>query len=132
MSTTAKNAATAGIWRERVVAQQASGRSIRAWCRENDCHEHAFYCWRVRLGLSPVAGGRRRGKAGVGPVGFARVVVNTPMPPDPVTATPAEPIRVGLLGGRELTLPASMPLEQVARLIRAIERAEGDADGGAA
>jgi len=31
---------TANAWRERVVSQQASGQSIRAWCRENDHHEH--------------------------------------------------------------------------------------------
>ena len=36
---------------------------------------------------------------------------------------PADPIRVSLLGGRELRLPASMPLEQIARLLRAIEGA---------
>ena len=28
---------TAEAWRERIGAQQASGRSIRAWCRENGC-----------------------------------------------------------------------------------------------
>src|SRR5207249_4109659 len=29
--------------------QARSGLSIRAWCREHDLHEHAFYWWRVRL-----------------------------------------------------------------------------------
>src|SRR5690349_14160660 len=55
-----KNTA-ADKWRERVKAQQGSGQSIRAWCREHGCHEHAFYWWRCRLGLSPV-GAKRRGR----------------------------------------------------------------------
>jgi transposase-like protein len=39
-----------------VVGQARSGLSIRAWCREHDLHEHAFYWWRVRLAR------RRRGR----------------------------------------------------------------------
>jgi hypothetical protein len=35
----------------------------------------------------------------------------------------AEPMRLTLAGGRELALPASMPVEQVAHLLRAIEGA---------
>jgi hypothetical protein len=69
---------TAEAWRERVVAQQASGRSIRAWCRENGCAEPAFYWWRRRLGLSPHRAGttgRRRGRP-AGAIGFAEVVVD--------------------------------------------------------
>jgi len=46
---------TADVWRERVVAQRASGQSVRGWCKAHGCHEHAFYWWRTKLGLSPVA-----------------------------------------------------------------------------
>jgi hypothetical protein len=43
----------ADAWRQRIAAHRASGQSIRAWCRDNNHHEHAFYRWRSRLGLSP-------------------------------------------------------------------------------
>ena len=36
-------------WRERVVAQEASGLSVRVYCREHDLGEHSFYSWRQRL-----------------------------------------------------------------------------------
>lgn len=106
--------AKAQVWRERVAAQLGSGQSIREWCRRNGCHEHSFHWWRSRLGLSPAATRSGRG-GGAKPVGFARVVVDPPL-----TNTP-EPIRLWLLGGRELTLPASMPIEHLARIIHAIE-----------
>ena len=135
---------TSELWRDRVLAQRASGLSVRGWCRANGCPEHGFYCWRARLGLSPVSGRQRRrarragsvGWArGAGSVGFARVVVE-PVAPDawplagpPVAGPPvvAQPLRLTLAGGRELALPASMPVEQVARLVRAIEAADRDA-----
>jgi hypothetical protein len=102
---------TAQAWRNRIAAQRASAQSIRAWCREHSHHEHAFYWWRSRLGLSPKAAvkqrpNRRPAKA----IKFAEVVVNR-----------AEPIRLRLGGGRELILPASMPVESVAKLVHAIE-----------
>lgn len=105
----------AAAWRERIGAQQASGQRIRAWRRENGCREHSFYWWRARLGLSPMAGKRRGRPRADSPVGFARVVV------EPSMTSSAEPIRLSLMGGRELMLPMSMPLERIATLVRAIE-----------
>jgi hypothetical protein len=110
------NVAKARIWRERVVTQQASGKRVRAWCRENACHEHSFHWWRARLGLSPVA---RKGVAAATPVGFARVAVKSGEAG--AGMNPADPIRVSLIGGREVILPVSMPVERIALLIRAIE-----------
>jgi len=106
-----------------VLAQRASGQSVRGWCRTNDCPEHGFYWWRANLGLSPVASGRRRRVRTAASVGFARVVVEPPAPAAPGLAA-SEPLRLTLAGGRELTLPASMPVEHVARLVRAIEAAD--------
>lgn len=115
MDTNAKDRATADVWRERIETHRASGLSVRAWCRANDVHEHGFYWWRSRLGLSPASGRRRRGaKADV--VSFAEVVVASAS-----TSTGAEPIRLRLAGERELILPASMSIEHVAALVRAIE-----------
>ena len=101
---------TADAWRERVLAQEGSGQSIRAWCRDNNHHEHAFYWWRARLGLSPRKQLRGREK----PIKFAEVVVNH---------AAVEPMCLRLAGGRELILPASMPVERVVALIRALEAA---------
>jgi hypothetical protein len=111
----AKKSKTADVWRERVVAQQASGQAIRAWCKGNGCHEHAFYWWRSKLGLSPRCGngGRRRRQPNA--LRFAEVVI------DPRPAAEAIVLRLG--GGRELVLPASMPAESVAKLVRSIEGA---------
>lgn len=108
---------TAEAWRERIVAHRASNQSIRAWCRQNDCHEHAFYWWRGRLGLSPKSATKRPGRHPARPhpqagPRFAEVVVD---------GTASDSIRLRLSGGRELVLPASMPVEHVAKLVRAIE-----------
>jgi len=116
--------ATAEIWRERIAAQQAGGRSIRALCKEHGWHEHAFYWWRSRLGLSPVSV-IRRGRRPKMPAGFAEVVVDRPAAAvslvGSMTASTVEPIRLCLLGGRELVLPASMSDQRVAALVGLIE-----------
>jgi hypothetical protein len=110
----------ADAWRRRIDDQRASGQSVRAWCKANGSQECSFYWWRSRLGLSPK---KRRpskpAKAKPKPLAFAQVVVH----PSTAEAKPiaAEPLRLRFAGGHELILPASMPLEQVAKLVRAIE-----------
>jgi transposase-like protein len=37
------------LWRERIAQQVESGRSVRAFCKENDLAEHAFYYWRLKF-----------------------------------------------------------------------------------
>ena len=113
---------TAEVWRER-IAQQADGQSIRALCKENGWHEHAFYWWRSRLGLSPASAIRRRRlKASAG---FAEIVVDRSAPAvslvEPPTVSAVEPICLRFVSGRELMLPVSMADERVASLIRLIE-----------
>jgi hypothetical protein len=135
-------AGKADIWRERIEAQRASGQSVRVWCQGNNAREHSFYWWRAKLGLSPqksqtrAAPPRRvidtadfqRGGQGVrrhGDLGFAQVVVDSGRPsitePRPAGASIVEPLRLRLAAGRELILPGSMPLDQVAQLVRALE-----------
>jgi hypothetical protein len=36
-------------WQVVIAEQEASGKSIRDFCRERDLREHAFYWWRHRL-----------------------------------------------------------------------------------
>jgi len=114
----ASKSSRADIWHERIISQQASGQSVRAWCRDNaECHEHSFYWWRARLNLGPDSARRRRlaeAQAPAAPVQtipFAEVLV----------AAAAQPICLRLAGGRELLLPASMAIEQVAKLVGLIE-----------
>jgi hypothetical protein len=112
---------TAEVWRERIAAQRTSGRSIRGWCRDNDLHEHAFYTWRSRLGLSPRPSARRhsgqRPATGLSKeLEFAEAVVV-----DPIPARHSESISLRLGAGRELLLPMSMPVDSIAKLIHAIE-----------
>ena len=106
----------ANAWRRRIDDQQASGQSVRAWCQANDAREHSFYWWRSRLGLSPA---KRRleqrlrpAEARPAPLAFAQVVVHP---------SGIEPLRLRFAGERELILPGTMPPEQVARLVHAIE-----------
>lgn len=120
MDDAAKHSA-AETWRERITAQQAGGQSIRVLCKENGWHEHAFYWWRARLGLSPRSAVRRRRRRIVQP-GFAEVVVDRPVVELPA-ASVVEPIFLRLGVGRELVLPVSMALEQVAKLVCLIEAA---------
>lgn len=101
-------------WRDRIAVQQSSGQSIRAWCRQNNHHEHAFYWWRSRLGLSPRLAAKRSRRGESRRIKFAQLVVDRAV---------VESMCLHLGGGRELILPASMPVEQVGALIRALEAA---------
>lgn len=39
-------------WSKLIAEQEASGQSIRAFCKERGIGDHSFYCWRKRLGQS--------------------------------------------------------------------------------
>jgi hypothetical protein len=122
METPSINAGKAQTWRERVAAQQASGQRVRDWCRQTGCLEHSFYRWRARLGLSTAVRKPRGGTVGIKPVRFIQAVIGPTTTreqlPDGLSV---EPIRLWLIGGREVILPASMPIERLARLLRAVE-----------
>jgi hypothetical protein len=94
------------LWKQRIARQKVSGLPVRAWCRREGCGEHDFYVWRLKLGLSP---GRRRPRHSASSA-FAQVRIVDP-----------SPLRLRLAGGRELLLPASMPMEHVAELLLALE-----------
>jgi hypothetical protein len=114
----ASKSSRADIWRERIMSQQASGQSVRAWCRENAaCPEHSFYWWRARLNLGPDSARRRGVAKAQAPAALAQTI---PFAEVLVTAS-AQPICLRLASGRELLLPASMAVEQIARLVSLIE-----------
>lgn len=102
----------AEVWRGRIEAQRASGQSVRAWCLGSGTGEHSFYWWRAKLGLSPQA--RRLGEGSASAVALARVRV--------VGSAVRESLCLRLSGERELILPPSMPVSQVAELLVELER----------
>jgi transposase-like protein len=44
-----RSQATQALWRKRIEACQRSGKSISAWCRENDVSFTQWQFWRKRL-----------------------------------------------------------------------------------
>jgi hypothetical protein len=75
-------------WREKIIEQENSGQSVRAFCSEQSLREHAFYYWRQRF----------RGENT--PVGFALVqarIASEAVPP---------PVELMLAGGDRLRIPA--------------------------
>ena len=115
-------------WRQRIAAQRNSGQSIRDWCRQNSQPEHAFYWWRCRLGLGVTGSQRRRRRLSRpaptpgSPLTFARVKRIPPPMAEPLRLRLAlAPDQSGSAGSRELLLPASMPMSQVAELLLALE-----------
>jgi hypothetical protein len=111
----AKRSRAADVWRERVIAQQGSGQSVRAWCRQHRCPEHGFCWWPAKLVLSPRSAVKRRRRE-AGSIAFAEVVV--------VVERPApEPLVLRLGRGRELLFPPALPMTRLAELLRAVEGA---------
>lgn len=43
------------VWRERLQAQQASGLSVAAWCKQAGVSAWSVYAWRKRLSPPPAA-----------------------------------------------------------------------------
>ena len=37
------------IWAERITECRSSGKSVRAWCKENEISEKTYYYWQRRL-----------------------------------------------------------------------------------
>ena len=107
----------ADLWRERIASQGVSGQSVRAWCRQNNQRERLFYWWRSRLNLTRSIKSSPESAAGPmpqesGQLEFAEVVVD---------AMSSNPIACPGLRNAILVLPASMPAESIAGLIRALE-----------
>ena len=99
------------FWRDVLRRHKGSGLTARAFCAEEQLAETAFHAWRRIL---------RERDAERRPVpapAFVPVVVREPERPTD------ERIVIDLRGGRVMRLPANMPAEQVAALVRAIEGA---------
>jgi hypothetical protein len=75
------------LWSQRIAEQESSGQSIRAYCRERELKESAFYGWRVRL--------RKQNT----PVRFALVETKAALEAPP-------PLELLLAGGDRLRIPS--------------------------
>ena len=76
------------LWRQRIAEQETGGQSIRAYCREREVKESAFYGWRGRL--------RKQNT----PVRFALVETK------PAMETPP-PLELLLASGDRLRIPSN-------------------------
>jgi transposase-like protein len=96
-----KQAEIRETWRERVVDQERSGVSIRAYCKERDLCEHSFFNWRRRLRMD-------------GPVRFA-LVENKAVSAEPTT------LELVLSEGEKLRIPCE---ESALRLVLQVLRTQ--------
>lgn len=134
---TPRDPAKEQAWRNILKQFADSGQSVRAFCAARGLKETAFYFWRREIqrrdGQRPARRPRVASRTSTRfrarsprPVAFTEVLVRSPQSPSPV-----EGLRLILSHGRELILPASMAIEQVARLVHAIETASPIIEGAA-
>ena len=106
------------FWRDVLRRHKGSGLTVRAFCAREQLAETAFHAWRRILRERDAERRRGRPPATVAPApAFVPVVVRE------ADRRGDGHIVIELRGGRAMRLPASMPAEQVAALVRAIEGA---------
>jgi len=101
--------ARAQTWQRRLEDQLASGQSIAVWCRNNGCSRQTFYRWQARLGH------------GLSETGFTEIYLAPPVEPICPETLDSQPLRLRLIGGRELLVPMAMPAASLAQLLCALE-----------
>ncbi len=104
------------FWRETLRRHKGSGLTVRAFCATEQLAETAFHAWRRILRERDAE--RRQ----VLPVALAPAFVPMVVREEQREAAAADVV-IDLRGGRAMRLPASMPVEHVARLVQAIEAA---------
>jgi hypothetical protein len=105
--------ARAQIWQRRLADQLASGLSIAVWCRANGCCRQSFYRWQARLGHEA----SETSAAGFTEIRLASSTAER-LCPEPLGSPP---LRLRLIGGRELLMPMAMPPASLAQLLHALE-----------
>jgi len=94
-------------WRRWLEEQQASGLSVRAFCRRRGLQEQAFYQWRRTLAARAPLSSSRPCQLFV-PVAVVQPDVDSR-------------IEIVLLGGRRLHVPASFDAAALARVVAVLE-----------
>ncbi len=87
-------------WSKLIAEQEASGASIRAFCKQKNLRDHSFYLWRRRL----------RKKEAVRFVELKTVVAN------------AAPIELFLPGGERLSVPSGVDTATLRIVLDALRR----------
>ena len=98
-------------WRDLVTRHPKSGLSIRAFCRQEQVTESAYYAWRRDLRL-------RHQEQAVGRPAFVPVML-----PQTKAVDGEEHIIIELRGGRVLRLPPTLATARVTELVQAVEAA---------
>ena len=99
------------LWRQRIAEQESSGQSIRAYCRERELKESAFYGWRGRLRKqnTPVRFALVESKPGSGNGSAHRIDAGQRRPAsDSVRCRDAQVGAGGAAGTSVIHLPASV------------------------
>ena len=102
-------------WRELLAEQAASSLTVRAFCRERQLGEAAFYAWRKTI------------RARDGQVTQALAQPGPPFVPVTLTAEPprhepvAAPFVLELAGGRCLRIPETISAARLAELVLALD-----------
>jgi len=116
MATKMRDATKERLWREAVKRFARSGLSVRAFCRQENLLESAFYFWRREIACRDEETQTR-----------AKAPRRAPRQPDflpvCVTETVARPasITLELAGGRVLRLPDAIPAARLAEIVAALE-----------
>ena len=74
---------TQAQWRQRIAEAARSGRSIRAFCREQGVTEGQFYAWRRRLTRQAQGTAPRRSRAAAEMTGATFALVHEATTPEP-------------------------------------------------
>ena len=107
--------ATEAMWRRRFADHEASGLSVRDWCRTHDIPERQFHRRRLTL-LGP-----RRTPPTARPTPAPRPSTSTPTPAFVPLHLAAEPTAdIALPSGVVVTVPLSADPALVARLVAAV------------
>lgn len=106
------------FWRRLLKDFAASRQSVREFCAARRLKESALYFWRAEIQRRDGQARAPRARSTPRPIAFTRVLVQPPQP-----AGAENGLRLRLKSGRELLLPGSWPLEQLAAMVRAIEDA---------
>jgi hypothetical protein len=98
------------FWRRTVRRQGQSGLTVRAFCREHELRETAFYFWRCELARRQAA---RPASAAFVPV----QVVETPAPARSVQLRTGGRIEIVLSGGRRVHVAAPVDRQALADVL---------------
>ena len=99
------------FWRRVVRGQARSGLSVRAWCREHDLNEPAFYWWRSRLARTDRKPKTRFRKATLVPIRVSA----------PEIGIGESPIEIVLSGDRRIRVRGPVDRQTLADVLTVLE-----------